>query len=195
MTSMQKKLLIVGAGGHGRCIAEIALLTGTFSKVAFLDDTWQEGKFENPNIIGRIEHLALHQHSFSHVIIGIGNNSIREKLHTQMVAQGMKIATLLHPSAFISTTAQIGVGSVVFAGVVIGPDTRVGDSAIINCNSTVDHDGFIDDFAHLGVGVQLAGSSHIGRGAFLQAGSCASFNAFAEPYTVYAAGSILNSRA
>ena len=192
---MEKNLLIIGAGGHGQCIAEVASLSGEFSQIVFLDDSWQPGGDQASNLIGRIEQLAEHKHSFSHVIIGIGNNNVREKIHTKVLGQGMNLATLIHPTAFISTSAQIGKGTVVFAGVVIGSNTRIGDNVIINCNSTVDHDGFVDDLVHIGVGVQLAGSSHIGRGAFIQAGSCAGFNAFVEPYAVFAPGSILKSRA
>jgi sugar O-acyltransferase (sialic acid O-acetyltransferase NeuD family) len=192
---MENNLLIIGAGGHGRCIAEVAELSGEFSQIAFLDDSWLIGSDQALNILGRAEHLAEHKHSFSHVIIGIGNNNVREKMQAQVLEQGMNFATLIHPTAFISASAQIGKGTVVFAGVVIGPDTRIGDNVIINCNSTVDHDGFVDDFVHIGVGVHLAGSSHIGRGAFIQAGSCAGFNAVAEPYAVFAPGSILKSRA
>lgn len=192
---MKKNLLIIGAGGHGRCIAELAALTGEFSQVNFLDDAWQPELAAESKIVGRTEHLAKYKHSFSHVFIGIGNNSVREKLHAQVLAQGMSLATLVHPTAFISPSAQIGRGTVVFAGVVIGPGSHVGDNVIINCNSTIDHDGFVDDFAHLGVGVQLAGSSHIGKSVFIQAGSCAGFGVVAEPYAVFAPGSTLKSRA
>jgi sugar O-acyltransferase (sialic acid O-acetyltransferase NeuD family) len=191
---VKKNLLILGAGGHGRCIAEVAALTGEFSQVNFLDDAWQAEAAQEPNIIGRMEHLTEHTHAFSHVVIGVGNNSVREKLQAEVLAYGMNLATLVHPTAFISPSAQIGRGTVVFAGVVIGPNTRVGENVIVNCNSTIDHDGFVDDFAHLGVGVQLAGSSQIGRSVFIQAGSCAGFGAFAEPYAVFAPGSVLKSR-
>lgn len=192
---MGKNLLIIGAGGHGRCIAEVAKLSGEFMQIAFLDDSWQVGAEQILNIVGRMEHLAEHKNYFSHVIIGIGNNTIREKLHSQVLAEGLNLATLIHPTAVISTSAKIGRGTVVFAGVVVGADAQVGENVIINCNSTIDHDGFVDHFAHIGVGVQLAGSSHIGRGAFIQAGSCAGSNAFADPYAVFEPGSILKSRA
>ncbi|HKN04877.1 MAG TPA: sugar O-acyltransferase [Buttiauxella sp.] len=192
---MEKNLLIIGAGGHGRSVAEVAVLSGEFSQIAFLDDSWQIGASKTSNIIGRTEHLAEHKQSFNHVMIAIGNNTVREKMQKRVLDQGINLTTLIHPTAFISSSAQIGIGTVVFAGVVIGANTRIGDNVIINCNSTVDHDGFVDDFVHIGIGVQLAGSSHIGRGAFIQAGSCAGFNAVAEPYAVFAPGSILKSRA
>lgn len=191
---MKKNLLILGAGGHGRCIAEVAALTGEFSQVDFLDDSWQAETELESNIIGRVQHLAEHKDAFSHAIIGIGNNNLREKLQAEVLAQGMNLATLVHPTAFISPSAQIGRGTIVFAGVVIGHNTQVGENVIVNCNSTIDHDGFVDDFAHLGVGVHLAGNSQIGRSVFIQAGSCAGFGAVAEPYAVFAPGSVLKSR-
>lgn len=192
---MDNRLLIIGAGGHGRSIAELAELSGQYGSVAFLDDSWQPQSGPQSKIIGRVEHLMQHKASFTHAVIGIGNNAVREKLHHQVLVAGLEPATLLHPMAWVSPGARIGRGSVVFAGVVIGAGVRIGEGAIVNCNSTVDHDGVVDDFSHLGVGVHLAGGCHIGKGAFVQAGSCGGFGAVAEPFTVYAPGSTLKTRA
>ncbi|WP_455425075.1 sugar O-acyltransferase [Dryocola sp. LX212] len=192
---MDNSLLILGAGGHGRSIAELAALTGIYSNIAFLDDSWEPNAPSLPPIVGRMDHLKKNQASFTHAIIGIGNNSIREQLHVQLQEEGLALATLVHPRACVSPSALLGKGSVVFAGVVIGANVRAGEGTIINCNSTVDHDGVLEDFAHLGVGVQLAGGCHIGKGAFVQAGSRGGFGAFAEAFAVCAPGSTLNSRA
>lgn len=192
---MDKSLLILGAGGHGRSIAELAALTGTYSNIAFLDDSWKPDAPSVLPIVGRMDHLKKYQASFTHAIIGIGNNGVREKLHADLQAEGLALATLVHPRAWVSSSARLGKGSVVFAGVVIGANVQTGEGTIINCNSTVDHDGVIEDFAHLGVGVQLAGGCHIGKSAFVQAGSRGGFGAFAEAFAVCAPGSTLNSRA
>ncbi|WP_435945591.1 acetyltransferase [Dryocola sp. BD586] len=191
---MNKSLLILGAGGHGRCIAELAIQLDQYAQIAFLDDSWQGETCRNAKIIGRIDSLKDHK-IFTHAVVGIGNNSVRKILHQRLVAEGFELATLVHPAAWVSPSAQLGRGCVIFAGVVIGPAARIGDGAIVNCNATVDHDGMIEDFAHLGVGVQLAGECHIGQGAFVQAGSSGGFRAFAEPYNTYIPGSTLKSRA
>ena len=191
---MNKSLLILGAGGHGRCIAELAIQLDQYAQIAFLDDSWQEGTCRNSKIIGRMDSLKDHT-VFTHAVVGIGNNSVRETLQQRVLAEGFELATLVHPAAWVSPSAQLGRGCVVFAGVVIGPATQIGDGAIVNCNATVDHDGIVGDFAQLGVGVQLAGGCHIGQGAFVQAGSSGGLKAFADPYTTYAPGSNLKSRA
>ncbi len=191
---MNKGLLILGAGGHGQCIAELAVLSGEYTQIAFLDDSYQEGISQRCKILGRIDSLKYHK-SFTHVVIGVGNNKVRENLHMSVLEEGLELATLVHPGAWVSPSAQLGRGCVVFAGVVIGPQVQIGDGVIINCNSTVDHHGVVDNFAHLGVGVQLAGDCHIGKGAFVQAGSCGGLKAVAEPYATYAPGSTLKSRA
>jgi sugar O-acyltransferase (sialic acid O-acetyltransferase NeuD family) len=192
---MKNGLLILGAGGHGIAIAELASAVGCFSHIAFLDDSWQQDGSQHSRIIGRIGQLNEFKSSFTHVALGIGNNHVRENLHEKVLAEEFTLTTLIHPAAWVSPSAKLGCGSVVFAGVVIGPQTQIGKGAIINCNSTFDHDGFMDDFAHLGVGVHLAGGCHIGKRAFLQAGSCGGFRAVAEPDVVYAPGSTLKSRA
>ncbi|WP_435927095.1 acetyltransferase [Dryocola sp. BD613] len=191
---MNKSLLILGAGGHGRCIAELAILSGQYSQIAYLDDAWQKEKNLNAMILGPIDSLKSHK-NFTHVVIGIGNNRVRRNLQLHALAGGFELETLVHPGSWISPSAQLGKGCVVFAGVVIGSQTQIGDGVIINSNSTVDHNGVVEEFAHLGVGVQLAGGCHIGKGAFVQAGSCGGFGALAESHVTYAAGSTLKSRA
>ncbi len=191
---MNKSLLILGAGGHGRCIAELAIQLEQYAQIAFLDDSWQADTCRNTKIIGRMDSLEDHK-IFTHAVVGIGNNSVRKILHQRLLEEGFELATLVHPAAWVSPSAQLGKGCVIFAGVVIGPTARLGDGVIVNCNATVDHDGIVEDFAHLGVGVQLAGECHIGQGAFVQAGSSGGFRAFAESYTTYLPGSTLKSRA
>jgi len=191
---MSDSLLILGAGGHGRSIYELATLTGLFSRIAYLDDSWNSDAAEHGRVIGCISQLEQYTSLYSQVVIGIGNNQVREQLHAKVENCGLVLATLIHPKAIVSASVQPGPGSVIFAGAVIGVDVRIGNGVIINCNATVDHDGVLEDFSHLGVGVHLAGNSHIGRRAFVQAGSCGGYNSQLESFAVCAPGTVLKTR-
>lgn len=192
---MTDSLLILGAGGHGRSIHELATLSDAFSHIAYLDDSWKACDDERSNIIGCIAQFKEYAPRYTHAVIGIGNNKVREQLQCQALNLGLKLATLIHPKAIVSPTVKVGAGTVIFAGVIIGVDAHIGQGVIINCASAVDHDGTLEDFSHLGVGVHLAGSAHIGKSAFVQVGSCGGYMAYADPFSVCAPGTVLKTRA
>ncbi|MCG3099959.1 sugar O-acyltransferase [Enterobacter sp. DRP3] len=183
-------LMILGAGGHGRTLCEMAKLLG-YTDIVFLDDNTSPIHDINKRIIGKISELQLHIEKASHVAIGIGNNKLREQLYQQIISLGIHPVTLIHPFAFISPSATIAEGSVVLAGAVIGANAGLGVGTIVNSHSTVDHDSSLGDFAHLGVGVHLAGGAVIGKSAFLQAGTVGGYNTIVDDYSVCPAGTIL----
>lgn len=183
-------LMILGAGGHGRTLCEMARLLG-YVNIVFLDENASPLRDTNINIVGKISELTLHLNKASNVVIGIGNNKVREQLHQQIISLGVCPVTLIHPFAFVSPSATIAEGSVVLAGAVVGANAKLGLGTIINSHSTVDHDSVLGDFVHLGVGVHLAGSAVVGKSAFLQAGTVGGYNAKVDDYSVCPAGSIL----
>ncbi|HCU2526856.1 acetyltransferase [Enterobacter hormaechei] len=183
-------LLILGAGGHGRTLSELATILG-YAGTVFLDDNASTCPDTNKRIIGKISELRLHINKASHVAIGIGNNKVREELYCQLINLSVKPVTLIHPNAFISPSATISDGSVILAGAVVGANAKLGAGTIINSHSTVDHDCILRDFAHLGVGVHLAGGAIIGKSAFLQAGTVGGYNTRVDDYSVCPAGTIL----
>ncbi|WP_239658946.1 sugar O-acyltransferase [Enterobacter cloacae] len=162
-----------------------------YQNIVFLDDNASPIIETNKYIIGKISELKLHVNNASHIAIGIGNNKVREQLYQQLISLGIDPVTLIHPIAFVSPSATIAEGSVVLAGAVVGANAKLGVGTIVNSHSTVDHDSSLGDFAHLGVGVHLAGGAVIGKSAFLQAGTVGGYNAIVDDYSVYPAGTIL----
>ena len=152
-----KKLLIVGAGGHGKVCADIAEKIGY--EVFFADDN-PPASFPYP-IIGGSD-VEWNGDCF----IGIGNADIREKL-----TAGRKMVTLIHPNAVIGNRVKVGVGTVVMAGAVINSDAVIGDGVIINTCASVDHDCRIDDYVHVSVGAHVAGTVTIGKSTWVGAGA------------------------
>lgn len=183
-------LIIVGAGGHGSTLYETATLLG-YEKIVFLDDNESRSGNSKVRVIGKTSDLKLYASTAKHIVIGIGNNKLRESFHQQLELLSIYPITLIHPFAFVSSSATLGHGSVVLAGAVVGANSTLGVGTIVNCHSTVDHDSTLGDFAHLGVGVHLAGGARIGKSAFLQAGTVGGYSATVEEHIICPPGTIL----
>ena len=162
---MKNRLVIIGAGGHGKVCAEIAKLNG-YRTILFLDDDPSKADV----ISGATDDYTRYLGD-SDFFVALGNNALRKRFLEQIERSGGVIATLIHPASTVSPDSEIGEGSVVMAGVVINPGAAVGRGAIINTASSLDHDNVIGDYAHIGVGAHLAGTVHIGAGTFIGAGS------------------------
>lgn len=166
----RKKLLIIGAGGHGKVVANIAKCLGIYSEIVFLDDNEERQSVQGYPCKGTISDLET-EGKESEVFVAIGNAAIREKIFSFVNEKGFKIPTLLHPDAVIGEGVQIGCGTVVMAGVVINADARIGKGAIVNTSSSIDHDCVVEDFTHIAVGAHIAGNVKIGKGCWIGAGA------------------------
>lgn len=172
-----KVLLVLGAGGHGKSVAEAALLGGKWESVVFLDDAWpQATEALGCRVVGKVMDIAQVASQCQGAIAAVGNNAVRERWISLIEQSGIKLVSVVHPKAWISPAASIGIGSVVMAGAVVGTLSKVGKGVIINANATLDHDVQMGDLSHIGVGVQLAGGVKTGARAWLQAGVCCGYN-------------------
>lgn len=170
------RLLIVGAGGHGRSVAEAAELTSVFEVVGFLDDSFSASEMVlGATVLGPVASMACHRAAFDQVIVAIGDNALRETLMQQLKDVSLEMATVIHPRAFVSPRAVVGTGSAVMAGAVVGTEACLGVGAIVNCGAVVDHHARVEDYGHLGVNACMAGGTVLGRGAWMQAGAALSY--------------------
>jgi len=167
-----KRLLIVGAGGHGRSVAEAVALRGEFVVAGFLDDAFPElGKVWSSPVLGKVADLASFRDIAEYAFVAIGNNLLRQRVVGQLRDSGFRLATVIHPRAMVSPTASVGEGAAVMAGAIVGTEAVLGQGAIVNCGAVVDHHCRVGDFGHLGVKAAMAGGSVLGAGAWMQAGS------------------------
>lgn len=167
-----RRLIVVGAGGHGRSVAEAALASGEFELAGFLDDAFPSlKKVWDFSVLGTTADISRSREFGEAAIVGIGNNDLREAIFAQLLAAGFELATVLHPKAVVSPSAGLGVGCTIMAGAIIGTEAQLGKGVIVNCGAVVDHHCLIEDFGHLGVHAAMAGGSLLGRGAWMQAGS------------------------
>ena len=167
-----KRIVIIGAGGHGKVVADIARLNG-YDEIVFLDDTNPCGFCNGYTIVGNIECIDSFDGDF---FVAIGNADARERLLCRLKERNKDIATLVHPSAVIGENVSIGIGTVVMAGAVINPCTVINEGCIINTCSSVDHDNFVDSYVHIAVGAHLCGTVHIGKKTWIGAGAIVSNN-------------------
>lgn len=167
---MKERLLIIGAGGHGKVVADIAQKMNKWKEISFLDDDTSKKTCVGLDIIGTIyeAHLFYKDYDF---FIAVGNNSVREAFQTKFESEYLSIEKLIHPSAVIGAGVEIGIGSVVMAGAIINSCTIIGRGCIVNTGATVDHDSCIEDFVHISPGVNIAGDVTIGRGTWIGIGS------------------------
>lgn len=168
---MNGRLLIIGAGGHGRVVADAALCAG-WRDVAFLDDDPLQKESGGLPVLGPVSTAVEYQDA--DFVIAIGNTEVRQRAQDALEKQGLRIATVIQPSAVISPNATIGVGSVVMAGAVINAGARVGRGCIVNTCASIDHDCAIGDFCHISVGAHLAGMVSMGEKTWVGIGAVVS---------------------
>lgn len=167
-----KKLVIIGASGHGRVVADIAKKNG-YSSIAFLDDNESLQRCGGYPVVGNSRSLGEHS---GDVFVAVGNASVRQKLMEEIRLAGREIPTLIHPNAVIAEDVTIGYGTVVAAGAIINPGACIGKGCIINTASSVDHDCNIGDFVHVSVGAHIAGTVTVGKSTWIGAGAVVSNN-------------------
>lgn len=164
---MHKDVIVIGAGGHAKVIADIVRKSGD-NLVGFLDDSKEEGtEFFDAFILGTTDSYP--EYTNKEFIIAVGNNAIREKI--AMKLQGVSFYTAIHPTAVIAEGVRVGEGTCVMANAVINADATIGKHCIINTACVAEHDNVIADYVHISPAAALAGTvtvgerTHIGIGA------------------------------
>lgn len=170
---MTKSLVIFGAGGHAKVVAEAAQLCG-FDILGFVDQSpnrWGAELLGIP-VVGDETDLTSFDNEDCRAVVAIGDNAQREALVNRLAERNVKFARVIHPSALISPSAELGTGTVVLAGTVVNSMAVLGNHCILNTMSSIDHDCVIEDFVHLSPGVHLAGGCHVGRSAHVGISAC-----------------------
>lgn len=186
---MNKKVVIIGAGGHAKSIAEIIIKSGD-EIVGFLDDNKSIGTIIieslDLKVIGKIDDCV--KYNFVEFIIGIGSNEIREKIANKY---NLKYYTAIHPSANIALDTQIGEGTVVMAGAIINTSAQIGKHCIINSGAIIEHDDTIENFVHISPGALLAGNVRIGMNTHIGIGATIKNDIIITSNTIVGAGAVV----
>lgn len=155
-------LLIIGAGGHGKVVAEIAADCG-YEQIDFLDDN-------SPEAIGKISDLEKFIGQYERAFVGIGNNRFRGELIEKLESVGYKVPVLIHSTAYISRTAKIEKGTVVEPKAIVNANTVIHTGCIISVGAIVDHDVVIEKCCHINAGAIVKAGATVEEYTKLEAG-------------------------
>jgi sugar O-acyltransferase (sialic acid O-acetyltransferase NeuD family) len=179
MPSEVRDLLLVGAGGLAREAAEAIRATNavapTWNVLGFLDDD----PAKHGTLIGGLPVLdgveAVHAHADAQVLLCTGrpdNYVTRRMLAEQLGFGDERYATVVHPTASVGSTCEIGAGSILLAHVDLTADVVLGRHVAVMPQVVLTHDVRVDDWATIASGVRLGGGCHVGEGAYLGSGAC-----------------------
>ncbi len=159
------RLIILGAGGYGKTVADVARQLGTYDSACFLDD----GK-EGREILGKCGDFSQFIEGNTHFYPAFGNNAIRLAWLHRLKEAGAEIPTLVHPRAYVSPTAVLGEGTVVLPLAAVNTGVRVETGCIINIGALIDHDCVIEAGAHLCPGAVVKAENRVPAGAKIESG-------------------------
>lgn len=168
------RLAIIGAGELGRQLAHHARACG-FTVVGFFDDSIATGARPGADaVLGRIDRVQplFNEGVFDCLVMGIGYKHFgqREALFNQL-SPTIPFARLVHPSAVVDDTCEIGVGAVVYPGCILDMGAHIGANVLLNIGCTIAHDSRIGAGSFLSPDVSVAGYVAIGARVFLGIGS------------------------
>lgn len=166
---MNKKLVIIGASGQGKVVADIASKLQKYEEIVFLDDNENAKQCLSFPVIGKSLD-AKYYIKEADFFVAIGNAEIRKKVTEQLEALGATMPVLIHPNAVISEWVTIEVGTVVMAGAVVNANSLIGRGCIINTCASVDHDCQMGDYVHIAVGAHMGGTVKIEDNTCIGAG-------------------------
>ncbi|WP_026491176.1 PglD-related sugar-binding protein [Butyrivibrio sp. XPD2002] len=150
------RLIILGAGGYGRTIADLAEQCQIYKKIEFMDDN-----LIMPSVVGKIGDFEKYIDDDTAFYPAIGDNRIRCELIREIDLAKGYVMSLVHKTAYISPTAKIGKGVVVMPNASIGTNAVIGDGCIVNMNAIIDHDCILGAGVHIAPGAILKGENRV----------------------------------
>ena len=177
MKGSMSSAVVYGCGGHGKVVADILVSLGCFELRGFLDDGVPSGQtILGLPTLGGAQWLKDPASKGISIALGVGDNRARQRVADRCLEAGFNVLTPIHPSAVVSRTALLGIGTVVMANAVVNPEATVGLGAVINTGAVVEHDCVVGDYDHLspnsvmGGGAKIGALSHLGLGAAILPG-------------------------
>lgn len=162
------RIVIVGAGGQGKVVADALLSTYPAPDICFADDAdalWGQVLLGCP-VLGAVSDVLKTTDRFH---IAIGNNQVRRHFFDALGTD--RINTVVHPRAIVSKYSELGCGVFVAAASVVAPSAKIGTAVIINHGAVVDHDCVVGDFCHIAPNASLGGFVWVGKGVLIGAGA------------------------
>jgi len=167
---MSKKIAIIGAGGHGKVVGEIALLNG-YKTIHFFDERYNEINKFPFQICGKIDYLKNNLKYYDTFFVSIGNSIVRSEKTEWLKKHNVKIVNLIHPKSIISKFSNLGTGNCIMANAIVNPGTSIDEGVILNTACSIDHDCVIEKFVNISPNCALSGNVRIGKFSQLGTGT------------------------
>ena len=167
------RLMILGAGGYGRTVADLAAQLGKYDAVAFLDDM-----SDAADVLGPCGDFAAYADGDTEMYPAFGNNAGRLQWVDTLTAAGISVPTLVHPAAYVSPTACLKPGTAVLPHAVVNTGCTVERGCIVNCGAIVDHGCVIEAGSHICLGAIVKAENRIPAGMKVEAGEVIGNRAF-----------------
>ncbi len=167
------RVLVYGAGGHGRVVLDAALERPDLHVVGVLDDdpALQGKSVLGVGVLGGAAILVQQEFQGCRVVVAVGNAEARASVVARVEAAGLQFFSIVHPTAFVARETSVGDGAMVLPMAVVHTGASIGAHAIVNTGAIVEHDCRIGDYAHVAPGVRLGGGVVVGRAALVGIGA------------------------
>ena len=159
------RLIILGAGGYGRTVADVAAQTGAYDEICFLDD---HSRAED--VLGKCADFAAYQDENTVFYPAFGNNEGRVAWMNRLTDAGCRIATIVHPAAYVSPTARMAAGNAILPHAVVNTGCELKAGCIVNCGAIVDHGCVLEEGVHICLGAIVKAENRIARLMKVEAG-------------------------
>ncbi len=168
-----KRLVILGFGGYGKTIEDVVLSAKLYDEIVFLDDGSADKR-----VSGRCTDFEKYIDTDTHFYPAFGNNTLRIKWIDTLLEKGVVVPTIIHPQAYVSRHAVIGVGCTVLPNATVNVTAVLGKGCIVNFGAVVDHDVVIGDGVHLCLNCAVKAYNHIPPYSKIEAGKIILNNTF-----------------
>lgn len=159
------RLIILGAGGYGQTVADLACQSGRYESVSFLDDN-----ASGADVVGKCGDFAAFADGNTEMYPAFGNNRGRLNWLDRLEAAKIPLPTIVHTSAYVSPSADIGQGCVVLPGAIVNTGCQVERGCIINCGAIVDHGCVLEEGVHICLGAIVKAENRIPMCMKIEAG-------------------------
>lgn len=147
--------MILGAGGYGHVVREIAEDSGIFDKIDFLDDS-------SPLAIGKFGDAEKFLKGYPNAVVALGNAELRLGYIEKLRAAGFQIPAIISPKAYVSKSAKIGNGTIVEPCSAVNANSEVGIGVLLRCGTVIDHNAKVGDFCYIDCGVVVKANNSVG---------------------------------
>lgn len=188
---MNNRLVIWGAGGHGKVVLDAARAMEAFESIAVIDDDPAKMNLALGGIRVSGQPDELHRFAGRGFVIAIGNNIVRWQCFMQACREGLLPGRIVHPSAVIAPTAVIGPGTAVLPGAIVNAGAIIGANCIVNSGAIVEHDCTVGDHVHIAPRSVIGGGATVGKLALVGLGAILLPGCMVGEQTVVGAGSVV----